>query len=351
MAGDSEADRREDAVMTLHAMDEAIVRRLAFVKRLVFAVATALLACTIPVRAQHYPDKPIKLIIPLVAGSPITSIARIVMAPVSGRLGQQIIIDPRPGGGTTIGLKAAAAAAPDGYTLFMYGQNIAYVRELYPDLGVDPLNAFVPVAPIVAFSHVLVIGSQVPAKTLAEFVAYAQANPGKLNFGSGLGTMPQIVGEYFIKAAGVDIVSVPYRGGEQVRVDILGGRVHMNTGPVASLMPLIRDGKLRPLAYTGAKRHPLLPDVPTMIESGYPQVGWHPDVWQAVFAPAGTPAAIVERLNGAINEALQSAEVQAAYKQLGADIDMMTVQAFARFVADEGKKWPPIISAIGFKAQ
>ena len=184
-----------------------------------------------------------------------------------------------------------------------------------------------------------------------EFVAYAKANPGKLNFGAGLGTMPQIVGEYFIKAAGVDIVSVPYRGGEQVRVDILGGRVHMNTGPVASLMPLIRDGKLRPLAYTGAKRHPLLPDVPTMIESGYPQVGWHPDVWQAVFAPAGTPAAIVERLNGAINEALQSAEVQAAYKQLGADIDMMTVQAFARFVANEGKKWPPIISAIGFKAQ
>jgi tripartite-type tricarboxylate transporter receptor subunit TctC len=316
---------------------------------LVAAAVAVVMAGAAPAQAQDYPNKPIRLIIPLVAGSPIASLGRVVMAPLSAKLGQQIIIDARPGGGTTVGLKAAAAAAPDGYTLFMYGQNIGYVQQLYPDLGLDPMKAFVPVANLMTFSHVIVVGSQVPAKTLKEFVAYAKANPGKLNFGAGLGTMPQIVGQFFIKEAGVDIVSVPYRGGEQVRVDILGGRVHMNTGPVASLMPLIREGKLRPLAYTGAKRHPLLPDVPTMIESGYPQVGWHPDVWQAIFAPAGTPTAIVEKLNTEINEALKSPEVKAAYARLGSGVDVMSAREFAAFVAREAIKWPPIIKAIGVK--
>ena len=301
--------------------------------------------------AQPYPDKPIRVIVPLVAGSPIVSVARIVLNQASARLGQPIVIDARPGGGTTIGLKAAASAAPDGYTLFMYGQNIAYVQDLYPDLGVDPLKAFVPVANLMNFSHVLVVGSQVPAKTLSEFVALAKANPGKLNFGAGLGTMPYIVGQYFINVAGVDIVSVPYRGGEQVRPDILGGRVHMNTAPVASVLPLITEGKLRPLAYTGAKRHPLLPDVPTMIESGYPQVGWQPDVWQALFSPAGTPTPVIERLNTEINEALKLPEVKTAYDRLGADIAIMSASEFAGFVANEAKKWPPIIKATGVTAQ
>jgi len=300
---------------------------------------------------QSYPDRPIKLIVPLVAGSPIVSIGRVVTTPLSARLGQQIVIDARPGGGTTIGLKAAAAAAPDGYTLFMYGQNITYVHDLYPDLGVDPLKAFVPVANLMEFSHVLVIGSQLPAKTLEAFVAYAKANPGKLNFGAGLGTMPYIVGQYFIQVAGVDIASIPYRGGEQVRPDILGGRVHMNTGPVASLLPLIRDGKLRPLAYTGARRHPLLPDVPTMIESGYPQVGWHPDVWQAIFAPAGTPDAVIEKLNTEINAVLRLPEVRDAYARLGTEITPMSVPETAAFLAREIKKWPPIIKATGITSQ
>ena len=151
-------------------------------------IAGAVAALATPGFAQPYPDRPIKLIVPLVAGSPIVSVGRVVTTPLAARLGQQIVIDARPGGGTTIGLKAAASAPPDGYTLFMYGQNITYVHDLYPDLGVDPLKAFVPVANIMEFSHVLVIGSQVPAKSLKEFVAYAKANPGKLNFGAGLGT-------------------------------------------------------------------------------------------------------------------------------------------------------------------
>jgi tripartite-type tricarboxylate transporter receptor subunit TctC len=182
-------------------------------------------------------------------------------------------------------------------------------------------------------------------------VDYAKANPGKLNFGAGLGTMPYIVGLYFIQVAGVDIAAIPYRGGEQVRPDILGGRVHMNTGPVASLMPLIQEGKLRPLAYTGAKRHPRLPDVPTMIESGYPQVGWHPDVWQAIFTPAGTPAAVIEKLNTEINAVLRSPELKAAYEKLGTGVTPMSVPETDAFMAREIKKWPPIIKATGVKMQ
>jgi tripartite-type tricarboxylate transporter receptor subunit TctC len=311
------------------------------------AAATAFTAMAAASASAQYPDKPVKLIVPLVAGSPVTSMARIVMPPLSARLGQQVVIDARPGGGTTIGLKAAASSAPDGYTLFMYGQNIAYVHKLYPDLGVDPLKAFDPVGLLMSWSHVLVVGEKVPAKTLKEFVAYAKANPGKLNFGFGLGTMPQIIGEYFRHVAGLNIISVPYKGGEQVRVDILGGRVHMNVGPTASLMPLIREGKLRPLAYTGATRHPLLPDVPTMKEVGYPQVGFYPDVWQAVFAPAGTPRPILDKLNTEINAALKSPEVAKGFERLGIDVMMSSQKQFADFIAGEAKKWPPVIAATG----
>jgi tripartite-type tricarboxylate transporter receptor subunit TctC len=321
-------------------------------RKLAFIAAALLLASALPAQAQHYPDKPIKLVIPLVAGSPITALARVIVQPLSARLGQQIIIENRPGAGTSIGVKAAAAMPADGYNLLMYGQNIAYLPLLYPDLGFEPIKAFVPVAPLAQFSHVFVISPALPAKTLKEFVAYAKARPGKLNFGAGLGTMPQIIGEYFIKVAGLDIISVPYKGGEQVRVDLLGGRIQMNVGPPTNLMALIRNGKLRPIAVTNKQRLKELPDVPTMIESGYPQVGFHPDVWQGILAPAGTPPAIVERLNAEINAVLKAPEVRASLLRLGVDDTMMmSTREFAAFVAGEGKKWPPIIKTIGFKTQ
>jgi tripartite-type tricarboxylate transporter receptor subunit TctC len=323
-------------------------------RRFVFAVAALLSAwfSTTPAQAEAYPDKPIKLVVPLVPGSPITALARVVAQPLAARLGQQIIIESRPGAGTSIGVKAASVLPPDGYNLLMYGQNIAYLQQLYPDLGFDPMQAFVPVAPLAAYFHVIVISPALPARTLQEFIAYAKANPGKLNFGIGLGTMPQIIGEYFNQEAGLDIVTIPYAGGEQVRVDLLGGRIHMNVGPPTNLMGLIKEGKLRPLAVTSKQRMKELPDVPTMIESGYPQVGFHPDVWQGILAPAGTPATIVEKLNGEINAVLQMAEVRTGLLRLGvADIMSMSAPEFAAFVAGEGKKWPPIIKAIGFKAQ
>jgi tripartite-type tricarboxylate transporter receptor subunit TctC len=249
-------------------------------------------------------------------------------------------------------VKAAAAMPPDGYNLLMYGQNIAYLQMLYPDLGFDPVKAFVPVAPLAEYFHVIVISPALPAKTLPEFVAYAKANPGRLNFGIGLGTMPQIIGEYFNQVAGLDIITIPYAGGEQVRVDLLGGRIQMNVGPPTNLMGLIKEGKLRPLAVTSKQRMKELPDVPTMIESGYPQVGFHPDVWQGILAPAGTPAAIVDKLNTEINAVLKTPEVRTSLLRLGvADIMTMTQREFASFIDGEARKWPPIIKATGFKAQ
>jgi tripartite-type tricarboxylate transporter receptor subunit TctC len=320
--------------------------------RLACAIAALAAFGVGPLRAQHYPDKPIKLVVPLVAGSPITALARVVAQPLSTRLGEQVIIENRPGAGTSIGVKVAAAMPADGYNLFMYGQNIAYIQMLYPDLGFEPIKAFVPVAPLAEYYHVFVISPALPAKTLQEFIAYAKANPGKLNFGIGLGTMPQIIGEYFNKVAGIDIVSVPYAGGEQVRIDILGGRIHMNVGPPTNLMGLIKEGKLRPLAVTSRQRMKELPDVPTMIESGYPQVGFHPDVWQGIVAPVGTPAPIVDKLNTEINAVLKIPEVRTSLLRLGvADVMSMTQHEFAAFVSNEGKKWPPIIKTIGFKPQ
>jgi tripartite-type tricarboxylate transporter receptor subunit TctC len=321
-----------------------------------FALTTAALLAlhfgARPLQAQQYPDKPIKLIVPLVAGSPITALARAVVQPLSARLGQQIVIESRPGAGTSIGVKAAAAMSADGYNLLMYGQNIAYLQMLYPDLGFDPVKAFVPIAPLAEYYHVFVVSPALPVKTLHEFVAYAKANPGKLNFGVGLGTMPQIIGEYFNHVAGLDIITIPYAGGEQVRTDILGGRVQMNVGPPTNLMGLIRDGKLRPLAVTSRDRMKELPDVPTMAESGYPQVGFHPDVWQGILAPTGTPAPIIEKLNTEINAVLKTPEVRTSILRLGVnDVMSMTPREFATFIDGETKKWPPIIRATGFKAQ
>jgi tripartite-type tricarboxylate transporter receptor subunit TctC len=304
-----------------------------------------------PAHAQTYPEQTIKVIVPFVPGGPVDALARVVVQHLQTRLGQNVIIENRSGGGTTIGAKAVASAAPDGYTLLFIGPNLTYYPVLFPNLDFDPAKALTPVATIVTWSHVMAIAPSVPAKTVAELVSYAKANPGKLAFGYGLATMPHILGESFIKATGLDIVRVPYRGGEGARADLLGGRIHINIAPVPQLVPLVRAGKIRPLAYTGAKRSPDLPDVPTMIESGYPQVGYHPDVWMGIFAPAGTPPAIVNRLNREVNAVLRSVEMAPALKRFGYDAKITTPAEFAAFFAEEQRKFPPLLRDAGLKPQ
>lgn len=318
----------------------------ALVLPLVIAAASRL-----PARAQDYPSKLIKVIVPFPPGGPPDAIARVVVQHLQSCIGQSVIIENRPGAGTTIGTKAAAAAVPDGYTLLFTGSNLTYFPVLFPKLDFDPVKSLAPVATVVAYSHVMVISPSVPANSVAELIAYAKANPGKLIYGFPPGTPPHILGEAFKQATGTDIAFIPYRGGEQARADLLGGRVHINMAPVASLLALIQDGKARPLAFTGPKRSPDLPNVPTMIESGLPQVGFDPDAWHGFMVPAGTPSAVVSKLNTEINESLRSPEMRATLSRLGFDAKITTPQEFAAFLAAEMKKWPQLLIAAGVKAE
>ena len=314
------------------------------------ALLAAAFACG-AAQAQDYPAQTIKLIVPFTAGGPVDALTRVVSQHLQNRIGQNVIVENRSGGGTTIGAKAVAAAPPDGYTLLVIGPNIAYYPVLFPNLDFDPAKALARVATLVTWSHLIAVAPSVPANTVPELVTYAKANPGKLAFGFGLATMPHIIGETFKQAAAIDVVDVPYRGGEQARADLLGGRVHINVAPVPQLIQLIRDGKIRALAYTGPQRSPELPDVPTMIESGYPHVGFHPDVWMGIMAPAGTPAAIVEKINREVNATLKSEEMAPALKRFGYEAKITTPSEFDAFFAAELKKWPPILKATGLKPQ
>jgi tripartite-type tricarboxylate transporter receptor subunit TctC len=314
------------------------------------AVLALAMACG-AARAQDYPAQTIKLVVPFTAGGPVDALARVVAQHLQARIGQSVIVENRSGGGTSIGAKAVAAAPPDGYTLLVVGPNIAYYPVLFPNLDFDPGKALAPVATLVTWSHLIAVAPSVPANTIPELVTYAKANPGKLAFGFGLATMPHIIGEKFKQASGIDIIDVPYRGGEQARADLLGGRVHINIAPVPQLLALIRDGKMRALGYTGSRRSPDLPDVPTMTESGYPQVGFNPDVWMGILAPAGTPAAIVEKLNREVNATLKSEEMAPALKRFGYETKITTPAEFEAFFAGELRKWPPILQATGLKPQ
>ena len=295
--------------------------------------------------AQTYASKLVKIVVPFTPGSPVDVLARIVAQQLSRRLGQSLIIENRPGAGALTATKAVASAPPDGYTLLMSGQSLAYLPQFYPDLGFDPLKAFAPVATVAGWSHVMVVNPDVPAKTVPEVVAYAKANPGKLTIGYGLGSSPQILSEYFKVIAGIDIVSVPYRGGEQVRVDLIGGRIHLNFGPLGNVQSMIEQGQVRALAVTSAKRMAALPHLPTMRESGFPEIGFDPDVWHAIVVPAGTPKPVIDRLNTEINASLRSAEVQATFAKLTFDPMIRSPEEFTTFLALQAQKWVPVIKA------
>ena len=300
-------------------------------------------------RAQTYPSRPIRAVVPYIPGSPVDAAGRVIVQQLQARLGQSIIVENRPGAGTTIGTKAVAGAAPDGYTLLFNGDSMGYYPVLYPDLNFDPVKNLTPIGSAVAWSHVMVISPTVPANTVAELVGYAKANPGQLVFGFGLGTAPHILGEVFKSASGVELNFIPYRGGEQARSDLLGGRVHINFAPLSNILPLIEDRKARPLAFTGARRTPHLPDVPTMAESGYPQVGFNPDSWLSFLGPVGIPMPIVEQLNAQLNQSLRSPELSAALNKLGIEPQIGTPKEFAAFLASEMQKWPPLLRAAGLK--
>ena len=320
-------------------------------KLLVVALAALGQVAAVDATAQVYPTRPIRLIAPFGAGSAPDGTARLLAQHLSDRLGQRVLVDNRPGAGTTIGTKAAANADPDGYTLLLANSTLSYTTVLYPNPGYDPLKSFAPVAGVAEWSHVLAVHTNIPVNTVQELIAYAKTHPGQLNFGFPLLNPPQILSETFKIVTATDINSIPYRGIAQLIPDSLSGRVQLNFLAYSTLLPLIQDGRVRPLAYAGATRSPYLPDVPTMIESGLPQMTFSPGDWTGILAPAGTPIEVISTLNAAINECLGLPDVQAGLTRLGWDAKIVSPSEFAAFLSAEAEKWPPLAKAAGLKAE
>ena len=299
-------------------------------------------------RAQSYPSKPIRLILPYTAGSPNDVIARLVTPVLSSQLGQTVVIDNRPGGGTTIGTRAVMTAEPDGYTLLWSNSPSHFIApSVSKTAGYNAIQDFTPIATIASNANVLVVVPSLPVKTFSDLVAHAKANPGKLNFGYGQGTTPHLIGGLFQQETGIELSFIPYKGGAQAVADMLGGHIHMNIGTSSTLRPLIRDNRLRAIAVTGTARMPELAEVPTMIESGYPNVT--SAIYYGIFGPAGLPADIVSRINVAANASLKSSELLEKMAPLGFEPAGGTPQDFETLIAAEMKKWLPIVKATGFQ--
>jgi tripartite-type tricarboxylate transporter receptor subunit TctC len=299
--------------------------------------------------AQPYPVRPIKIVVPTPAGGPVDVIARLVGNYLSSTIGQAVLIDNRPGAGNTIGSKEAAQAEPDGYTLlYSSASGLVFAPILQKNAGYDPLTSYDPIALVAQSSTILVVHPSVPANSVQELVAYAKANPGKVNFSSGgIGVLPHLLGEWFKSMAGIDIVHVPYRGGGPSINDLVGGQVQMTFEGTSVLVPLIQAGKLRALATTSAKRIAQLPDLPTMAESGFP--GFVSTSWTGLLAPAHTPREIIDKLNARINEGVTSAEFKAALAKLGNEPLGGTPQDFSDVIKADIGKWGPVVKALGLK--
>ena len=303
-------------------------------------------ALLVSARAQQtYPTRPIHMIVPFPPGGPIDTMARLIGEQLTTSVGQ-VVVENRPGAGSTLGTKYVAAATPDGYTL-MFGSSgsLAVAPSLYSSLDVDPRKAFAPIARVALLPHVFVVNNDVPAHSVAEFVAYAKANPGKINFGAGLGTPPHLLSTLFKTRANIDVVYIPYNGSAQSVTDLLGGRTQFTIDGLVTLYPLIQAGKVRALAIARGERWPALPEVPTLVESGYPDFVL--DAWTGVVAPAGTPGPVIERLNAAINAGLKTDAAKASLAKFSAIADTGTPDDFKRFLADQMQKWGAIVKLAG----
>jgi tripartite-type tricarboxylate transporter receptor subunit TctC len=303
------------------------------------------------VKAQSYPTRLIKLVVPNPPGGPSEIVIRTLAERLSSSLGQSVIVENRPGGANgAIGAMSVARADPDGYTLLFSNPGPMVVAPaVYKNLGYDPIKSFAPIAMIFSSPQVLAVNPAVTVKTIQELVAYARANPGKINFASpGYGSQPHLLGEMLKLIAGIDLVHVPYRSAALAVTDLLAGQVQMEFETMPLLLPHIEAGKLKALAIADATRSPQLPDVPTTIESGMPTL--QATFWSGVLAPAGTPERTVDKLNAAINEILKSKEIEAILARLSAKPKIGSPQDFAAFVTAESQKWTAIVNAAGIKA-
>jgi tripartite-type tricarboxylate transporter receptor subunit TctC len=304
-----------------------------------------------PAQAQdRYPSRPIKLLVPFPAGGPVDVMGRLVAQHLSTTLGQQVIVENRPGAGSTLAGKAAATAEPDGYTL-MVGSAATYAigPTLYPNAGYDPTTAFAPIAFVSSVPYVMITRPQAAQRTLPELIAYAKANPGKLNFGIPNGAPPHMLAAWFRNVTATDIVIVPYRGASIVLTDMIGGQVDLGFETTSVTFAHVREGKVRALGVATTSRLSELPDVPTMIEGGVPD--FIASSWTGIVAPAGTPRPLIMRLNAEINAGIKSPFMQERFKQLGAIANPGTPEDFASFIAKERPKWVNMVKLSGVQPE
>jgi tripartite-type tricarboxylate transporter receptor subunit TctC len=297
-----------------------------------------------------YPNRPIRMVVPFPAGGPTDAMARIISDRLALVLGQTVIVESRGGGaGGSIGAKAVATADADGYTLLITpGGALTTGPAVHSNIGYDPLKAFVPVARVTEAPNVISAHQDLPVKSLAELVAYAKVNPGKITWGSqGFGTAPHLLFEMFKLETGTNILHVPYRGTAPMLAAIVAGEVQMVADPLSSSLPHIQSGKLRPLAVAGPERSTRLPAVPTTAEAGYPKL--LAPFWLGVVAPAGTPPAIIDRLNAALRESLAPEETRARISNLGAEIKIGTPAEFGQLLADELAQWISVAKSANIK--
>jgi tripartite-type tricarboxylate transporter receptor subunit TctC len=315
------------------------------------AVLTALAASlSVPVAAQTYPSKPVRLIVPFAPGGFTDVVARILGQRLSVSMGQQFIIENKAGAGSTIGTDFVAKAAPDGYTLVMISTTHVISPWIYKSMPYDPIKSFVPVTKLVDSPYVLLVNPKVPARNVQEFIALAKASPDTLRYASsGNGSSQHLMGGLFASLTGTKLQHVPYRGSSGAATDLVAGVVESSFAGVPNALAQVPAGRLRALAVTTAKRIPQLPDVPTLQEAGVP--GYEASVWLALLAPAGTPRDIVNRLNAEVAKLMESGETRKALYEAGVEVSLSTPDALGEYMVKEMERWGKVVKDTGTKLE
>lgn len=300
--------------------------------------------------ADAYPNRPIRFVVPFAPGGSTDTLARTLGIKMTESMGQQVVVDNRSGGNGNIGMDIVAQAPADGYTIVLgYIANLAIGPHLYAKLPFDPVKSFSPVTLLAESPNILVAHPSLPVKSMKELIAYAKANPGKLNFGSAsVASVGHLTGVMLNQMAGIDLQHVPYKGSGQAVIDVVGGQIQLMFSGMSSVMPHVKAGRLKPLAVTGAKRSPAVPDVPTIAESGFP--GFSATAWYGVLAPAKTPRPIVKRLHDEIVKALGQPDVKKRLESVGFELVGSTPDQFDAYIRNEIRKWEKVVKASGARA-
>jgi tripartite-type tricarboxylate transporter receptor subunit TctC len=310
----------------------------------------AVAALASPVAAQEYPTRLVKIVVPFGVGGPADLYARVMAQNLSEQLKQPFVVEPRPGAGSIIGTDAVAKSAPDGYTLLMMSNTHTTNESLVPNKPFQLVRDFVAVAPVNSSDLLMVIHPSVPAKDIKEFIALAKSKPGTLNYASsGPGTPYHMAGELFKAMSQTDIVHVPHKTSGDARNSVLGGHVQMMFDAITTMAPHVQSGRVKALGTTGKSRSTVLPDVPVVADAGVP--GYDATIWLGIMAPAGTPKAIVEVLNGEINKVLARQDVKEAWAKQGAEPMIMSPAEFDKYVRDDIEKWAHVVRISGAKIE